>query len=169
MAAVMFELLRIKAGRLEAVRERLVRLPKVWEVNYTAGKNDIVVEFRGQHIEELLDILFTSIEDIPFIEESLALPCWGRGIFMQAHAQAIPKGMQTLYVLANTERGTLHSIKDRLLYIPQVIEVAYVAGGYDMVAVLKGSDLGELLRIHMKRILKIPGIAKTETLVGIVF
>jgi nitrate reductase NapAB chaperone NapD len=167
--ALMFELIKVKAGRLEEVRERLTRLPKVWEVNYTAGEYDIAVEFKGEQLEELFDILFTNVEDVPFVEESLTLPCWSRGVFTQARAQAIPKGMQTLYLLINAERGALHSIKDRLLYIPQVIEVSYAAGKWDLVAVLKGSDLSELLRIELKQILKIPGIKKTETLVGIVF
>jgi nitrate reductase NapAB chaperone NapD len=167
--ALMFELIKVKAGRLGEVKERLIRLPKVWEVNYAAGKQDIVVEFKGERLEELLDILFTNVEDIPFIEESLALPCWSRGIFTQAHAEAIPKGMQTLYILINAERGTLHSIKDRLLYIPQVIEVGYVTGKYDLIAVLKGTDLNELLRILLKQVLRIPGIKETQTLVGIVF
>jgi DNA-binding Lrp family transcriptional regulator len=168
MVGVMFVLVKSKAGRLEEVRERISRLPRVWEVNYTAGKNDILVELRGENLEELFDILFTNLEDIPFIDTTLAVPCWGRGVFLQPHAQNLPKNLQTLYVLIMADRGTLHSIKDRMLYIPQVIEVAYVAGSYDLVAVLKGNDLSELLRIQFKQVLKIPGIVSSETLVGIV-
>lgn len=74
--------------------------------------------------------------------------------------------MVTAIVLINVERGKVNSVAEQLVDLDGVGEVHSVAGGYDLVAILRvktNESLAELVTEHIR---KLDGIERSETLIG---
>jgi DNA-binding Lrp family transcriptional regulator len=74
--------------------------------------------------------------------------------------------MVTAMVLINTDRYKVNEVAERLADVKGISEVYSVAGAYDLIAVIRVSNNDELAEVVTSRIVKIEGIAKTETLIA---
>jgi DNA-binding Lrp family transcriptional regulator len=69
-------------------------------------------------------------------------------------------------VLMNIERGAVNQVAERLIELEGVQEVFSVAGQYDLVALLRVPDNQAMADLVTEKILAIPRIARTETLLA---
>ncbi len=74
--------------------------------------------------------------------------------------------MVSAIVLINTERSKVNDVADALANIKGITEVYSVAGGYDLVAIIRVPDNEAMADVVTNRMLKVPGITKTETLIA---
>jgi DNA-binding Lrp family transcriptional regulator len=74
--------------------------------------------------------------------------------------------MVTAIVLMNIERGKVSEVAQRLLSLDGVAEVFSVAGQYDLVAVLRTPTNEAIADLVTARLLEIPFIKRTETLMA---
>jgi DNA-binding Lrp family transcriptional regulator len=74
--------------------------------------------------------------------------------------------MVTAMVLINTDRYKVNEVAEKLADVKGISEVYSVAGAYDLIAVIRVSTNEELSEVVTARIVKIEGIAKTETLIA---
>jgi len=74
--------------------------------------------------------------------------------------------MVTAIVLINVDRDKVKSVAENLVDLDGVAEVHSVAGGYDLVAILRvktNEGLADLVTDHIRQI---DGIVRSETLIG---
>jgi len=76
------------------------------------------------------------------------------------------KPPETIFVLIRVKAGKVASVADALETIKNVDEVAMVTGRYDIVAVVRGTQLNRMLATVVAKIQNVEGIGSTETLVG---
>jgi DNA-binding Lrp family transcriptional regulator len=69
-------------------------------------------------------------------------------------------------VLINVERSRVDEVAQRLLALDGVTEAFSVAGRYDLVALLRTKTNEQIADLVTKRILDIPHITRTETLMA---
>jgi DNA-binding Lrp family transcriptional regulator len=74
--------------------------------------------------------------------------------------------MVTAIVLMNIERGKVSEVTERLLHLDGVTEVFSVAGQYDLVTILRTKNNDEIADLVTAKLLNIPFIRRTETLVA---
>jgi len=74
--------------------------------------------------------------------------------------------MVTAMVLINTDRYKVNEVAERLADVKGISEVYSVAGAYDLIAVIRVPTNEELAEIVTSGIVRIEGIAKTETLIA---
>ncbi len=74
--------------------------------------------------------------------------------------------MVTAIVLIEGERDKLPETAEALADVPGVAEVYSVAGQYDLVAIIRVKEHEELADIVTKKLLKMEGIARTNTLIA---
>lgn len=74
--------------------------------------------------------------------------------------------MVTAIVLIQAERDMIPETAEALLGVPGVQEVYSVAGEWDLVAVVRVSEMEQLADVVADKTLKLPGIAHTETLIA---
>lgn len=74
--------------------------------------------------------------------------------------------MITAIVLIQGERDKLPETAEKLADMPGVKEVYSVAGDYDLVAIVRVKEHEELADVVTKHLLKMDGIAKTNTLIA---
>lgn len=74
--------------------------------------------------------------------------------------------MVTAIVLIQGERDKLPETAEKLAEMPGVTEVYSVAGDYDLVAIVRVKQHEELADVVTKNLLKMGGIAKTNTLIA---
>ncbi len=74
--------------------------------------------------------------------------------------------MVTSIVLINCERAHINDVSQKLLEFEGVTEVFSVAGQYDLVAILRVSNNDQIAELVTEKILGIPGISRTETLIA---
>ncbi len=74
--------------------------------------------------------------------------------------------MVTTIVLINVERAEVGPVAQALLDIKGITEVFSVAGRYDLAAILRVETNDEIADIVTSKILDIPGITRTETLIA---
>jgi len=72
--------------------------------------------------------------------------------------------MVTALVLMNVQRSAVNETAQALAEMQGVSEVYSVAGGYDLVAIVRARDNDELAAVVTGHMLKLPAIEKTETL-----
>ncbi len=75
--------------------------------------------------------------------------------------------METLFVLAATEAGTLRDVVGRVKEIPRVVEVQPVTGPFDLLVRVEAPAMREALDVVVDRIRRTPGIRSTETLISV--
>jgi DNA-binding Lrp family transcriptional regulator len=74
--------------------------------------------------------------------------------------------MITAIVLINVERTKVDEVAQRLLALDGVTEAFSVAGQYDLVALLRTKTNEQIADLVTSRILDIPHITRTETLMA---
>ena len=74
--------------------------------------------------------------------------------------------MISALVLINAQRGQVNETAQSLLEIDGVAEVYSVTGEYDLVAVLRLSQYEDLAGVVTDRMVRLPGILKTHTLMA---
>jgi DNA-binding Lrp family transcriptional regulator len=74
--------------------------------------------------------------------------------------------MVTAIVLLHVEHGHVNDVAAALLELPGVAEVYSVAGPYDLVAILRVRDTDAVAAVVTDRMLQLPGIARSETLIA---
>jgi DNA-binding Lrp family transcriptional regulator len=74
--------------------------------------------------------------------------------------------MVTALVLLNVEREAVNADAETLSELKGVSEVYSVAGRYDLAAVIRAKDNDQLADLVTSRMLKVPGIRKSETLIA---
>ena len=74
--------------------------------------------------------------------------------------------MVTAMVLINTDRYKVNYVAEKLTEVMGISEVYSVAGAYDLVAVIRVATNEELADVVTAQIIKIDGIARTETLIA---
>lgn len=74
--------------------------------------------------------------------------------------------MITALVLINAQRGQINETAQSLLEIAGVAEVYSVTGEYDLVAILRLQQYEDLAGAVTDRMVTIPGILKTHTLMA---
>lgn len=75
--------------------------------------------------------------------------------------------METLYLLVETEVGSLEEVARRIRSFPNVVEVEGVTGPFDLIVKIQADRIGTALDVVMHRVRKVPGIKSTETLVTV--
>ena len=74
--------------------------------------------------------------------------------------------MVTALVLLNVERDSVNAVAETLSELKGVSEVYSVAGRYDLAAMIRAKDNDQLADLVTSRMLKVPGIQKSETLIA---
>lgn len=74
--------------------------------------------------------------------------------------------MVSAVVLMNIERGAIGRVAEQLVELEGVREVYSVAGRYDLVALLRVPDNRAMAELVTEKILSVPNIAHTETLLA---
>ena len=74
--------------------------------------------------------------------------------------------MVTTIVLINTKHGYINSVAEALVEMDGVSEVYSVGGRYDLVAVIRVRSNEQMADLVTNRMLKLPNIEKTETLIA---
>ncbi|MCU0621033.1 MAG: Lrp/AsnC ligand binding domain-containing protein [Gemmatimonadales bacterium] len=74
--------------------------------------------------------------------------------------------MVTAVVLLSVERARIKEVGEQLAAFPEVAEVYSVAGKFDLVAIVRVRRNEELADLVTDRMVKLPGISHTETLIA---
>lgn len=74
--------------------------------------------------------------------------------------------MVSAIVLVECEKGMINQTAEALAEISGISEVYSVAGRVDLVAVIRVNDNDDLAEIVTQKMLHIPGISRTETLIA---
>ena len=74
--------------------------------------------------------------------------------------------MVTAMVLLNVQRDKVNTIAEQLAAMDGISEIYSVAGGYDLVAIIRARDNEHLADLVTARLLKVDGILKSETLIA---
>jgi DNA-binding Lrp family transcriptional regulator len=74
--------------------------------------------------------------------------------------------MVTALVLLNVARKQINEVAEQLAAMEGITEVYSVAGEYDLVAVIRARDNEQLAQLVTGHLLKVEGIAKSETLMA---
>ncbi len=77
--------------------------------------------------------------------------------------------MDKLYVLIKAEPGRIEEILDSVIQKRYVQQASAVTGSYDIIVIIEGTSIAEILTTVVKEIHKIDGIKSTETLVNVEF
>jgi len=74
--------------------------------------------------------------------------------------------MVTSIILINAERSMINEVAEKLAGMSEISEVFSVSGNYDLIAVVRVEKNDDLAALVTEHLLKINGIAKTETLLA---
>lgn len=75
--------------------------------------------------------------------------------------------MESVYVLIETDSGSLENVVAELREKPGVKEVSAITGPFDVIVKIETEHITEALQTIVHGIRKIPGVKSTETLVCI--
>jgi len=75
--------------------------------------------------------------------------------------------MVTAFVLIHANDKDFSEMGRAMLDIEGVVEAHVVAGEYDMVAVVRVSDTPTLSRILTEKLVHVPGVSRTKTLISL--
>jgi DNA-binding Lrp family transcriptional regulator len=73
--------------------------------------------------------------------------------------------MEIIYVLVETEPGSLENVLKKIRTKKNVIEAHAVTGPFDIIVKVEGKHIADALGIVVRELRKIKGIKSTETLV----
>lgn len=74
--------------------------------------------------------------------------------------------MVTAIILINTERTQINKVAEGLAETEGISEVYTVSGKYDLIAIVRVPSNDDLASLVTNRLLKVAGIAKTETMLA---
>jgi DNA-binding Lrp family transcriptional regulator len=74
--------------------------------------------------------------------------------------------MVSAIVLLSVERNLINKVAEQLTALPGITEVFSVAGGYDLVAILRVPNNEALADLVTKQMLQVDGILDSETLIA---
>jgi DNA-binding Lrp family transcriptional regulator len=74
--------------------------------------------------------------------------------------------MISAIVLIECEKAKINAVAETMANIPGISEVYSVAGRVDLAAVVRVKDNDQLAEIVTSKMLQIPGITRTETLIS---
>jgi DNA-binding Lrp family transcriptional regulator len=74
--------------------------------------------------------------------------------------------MVTAVVLLNVERKCIHRVAEELAAIPHVSEVYSVSGRYDLIALIRVSEVDSLAELVTRELLSVDGITHSETMLA---
>lgn len=74
--------------------------------------------------------------------------------------------MVNAVVLLSLERDQINTVAERLAGMEGITEVYSVAGQFDLVAMARAGDNDALADLITARLLKVPGIVRSETLIA---
>lgn len=74
--------------------------------------------------------------------------------------------MVTAFVLINVVRNRISKVADELATLPDVSEVYSLSGRYDLLAVVRVTDVDQLSRIVTEELLLVEGITNSETMLA---
>ena len=83
----------------------------------------------------------------------------------RANLDPSESGVETIYLLVETDVGQLEEVMRRIRSEPSVVEVEAVTGPFDLIVKVQARHINEALDIVIHKIRRIPGIKSTETLV----
>ena len=72
----------------------------------------------------------------------------------------------TALVMVNAERDRIAALPDELLRIAGVTEVYFIAGGYDLVTIVRVKEAEDLAAVVTEQFAKVKGITRTMTLIA---
>ena len=73
------------------------------------------------------------------------------------------------FVLINTAPELGHEVYNKLLKVPQILEVCPLFGKYDLIAKIEAEDFEKLGEIVINKIRSMKGVIDTKTLTGTKF
>lgn len=73
------------------------------------------------------------------------------------------------FVLINTTHALEHEVYNKLLKVPEIIELHPLFGEYDLIAKIEAEDFEKLGEIVSDKIRSIKGVIDTKTLTGTKF
>ena len=72
------------------------------------------------------------------------------------------------YVGMNLERGNMYkNVVEKLQHIPEIVECHFTTGPYTMLLKVYARDNEQLMDLRNSRVLMIPGVVSTETLIAL--
>lgn len=74
--------------------------------------------------------------------------------------------MVTAFVLINVVRNRIAQVADALATLPDISEVYSLSGRYDLLAVIRVTDVDQLSRIVTEELLLVEGITNSETMLA---
>jgi DNA-binding Lrp family transcriptional regulator len=74
--------------------------------------------------------------------------------------------MVTAFALLNVVRNRITAVADTLSDLSEVSEVYSVSGRFDLVAIIRVSDVDELAKVVTEKLLVVDGITHSETLLA---
>ena len=72
-----------------------------------------------------------------------------------------------VYVLVKVQPGAIEEFVKQASHLDGITRVSPVTGSYDVVVIVDEEDHAKALRIVLKGLLSLPGVAGTETLVEV--
>jgi len=73
------------------------------------------------------------------------------------------------FILINTTHALEHEVYNKLLKVPEIIELHPLFGEYDLIAKIEAEDFEKLGEIVSDKIRSIKGVIDTKTLTGTKF
>jgi DNA-binding Lrp family transcriptional regulator len=73
------------------------------------------------------------------------------------------------FVLVSTAPAKEHDVYNKLLEVPEIVELHPLFGEYDLIAKIEAEDFNKLGQIVVDKIRAIQGVIDTKTLTGIKF
>lgn len=70
------------------------------------------------------------------------------------------------FLLINTTPTYQHEVYNKLLEVPEIIEIHPLFGEYDLIAKIETKDLENLGEIIINKIITVKGVIDTKTLTG---
>jgi len=77
--------------------------------------------------------------------------------------------MEIGFVLINAAPSKEHKVYEKLLKVPEIIELYPLFGEFDLIAKLETDNYDKLGKIVLDRIRTIDGVIHTKTLTGVIF
>lgn len=74
--------------------------------------------------------------------------------------------MVTAFVLINVVRNRISQVADALATLPDISEVYSLSGRYDLLAVIRVTDVDQLSKIVTEELLLVEGITNSETMLA---
>jgi DNA-binding Lrp family transcriptional regulator len=151
--------LRVKPGEVETALKELREHPKVARAETLLGPYDIVAPVNIRDTEELRE-LASEMESKPFCEGCSVMP----SVATWSREPAVRKAVSAWTLIHATDSK---SVAEALKDIETINKVYETMGDFNVIANLAVEELSALHETLIKRIQRIEGIKRTETLASL--